>query len=119
MCVESIFFKAKKLQIKVLIGQSQIALRKNKLGNRTPTAGELKTPEGLQSLINHDDGFRFLTTLRGSPPYFEKAEKDLFAMIWQLGPASLFCSFSPAETKWNHLLRILDNHNITRIIVKN
>ena len=30
-------------------------------------------------------------------------------MIWQLGPASLFCSFSPAETKWNHLLRILDN----------
>ena len=70
MCVENIFFKAKKLQMKFLIGQSQIALRKNKLGNRTLTAGELKTPEGLQSLINHDDGFRFLRTLRGSPPYF-------------------------------------------------
>ena len=28
-------------------------------------------------------------------------------MIWQLGPASLFCSFSSAETKWIHLLRIL------------
>ena len=28
-------------------------------------------------------------------------------MIRQLGPASLFCSFSSAETKWNHLLRIL------------
>ena len=27
-------------------------------------------------------------------PYFEKAEKDPFAMIRQLGPASLFCSFS-------------------------
>ena len=109
MCVENIFFKAKKLQIKFLIGQSQIALRKNKLGNRTLTAGELKTPEGLQSLINHDDGFRFLRTLRGSPPYFERAKKDLFAMIRQLGPASLFCSFSSAETKWNHLLRILGN----------
>ena len=35
--------------------------------------------------------------------------KDLFAMIQQLGPASLFCSFSSAETKWNHLLRILGN----------
>ena len=109
MCVENIFFKAKKLQMKFLIGQSQIALRKNKLGNRTLTAGELKTPEGLQSLINHDDGFRFLRTLRGSPPYFERAKKDLFAMICQLGPASLFCSFSSAETKWNHLLRILGN----------
>ena len=28
-------------------------------------------------------------------------------MIWQLGPATLFCSFSSAETKWIHLLRIL------------
>ena len=107
MCVENIFFKAKKLQMKFLIGQSQLALRKNKMGNRTLTAGVLKTPEGLQSLINHDDGFRFLKTLRGSPPYFEKAKRDLFAMIRQLGSASLFCSFSSAETKWNHLLRIL------------
>ena len=28
-------------------------------------------------------------------------------MIRQLGPATLFCSFSSAETQWNHLLRIL------------
>ena len=27
-------------------------------------------------------------------------------MIRQLGPATLFCSFSSAETKWIHLLRI-------------
>ena len=106
MCVENIFFKAKKLQMKFLTGQLQIALRKNKIGNRILTAGVLKTTEGLQSLINHDDGFRFLK-LRGSPPYFESAKKDLFAMICQLGPATLFCSFSSAETKWNHLLRIL------------
>ena len=45
--------------------------------------------------------------MRGSPSYFEKAKKDLFAMIRQLGPASLFCSFLSAETRWIHLLRIL------------
>ena len=28
-------------------------------------------------------------------------------MIRQLGTASLFCSFSLAETQWIHLLRIL------------
>ena len=109
MCVENIFFKAKKLQMKLLLGQSQIALRKFKLGNRTLTAGQLKTPEGLGNLICHDEGYKFLRALRGSPPYFEKAKKDLFAMIRQLGPASLFCSFSSAETKWIHLLRILGN----------
>ena len=38
---------------------------------------------------------------------FEKAKKDIFAMIRQLGPATLFCSFSSAETQWIHLLRIL------------
>ena len=58
-----------------------------------------------------------MRALRGAPPYFEKAKKDLFAMIRQLGPATLFCSFSSAETKWIHLLRILgklvDHRNYT------
>ena len=40
-------------------------------------------------------------------PYFEKAKKDIFAIIRQLGPATLFCSFSSVETQWIHLLRIL------------
>ena len=43
-------------------------------------------------------------------PYFEKAKRDLFAMIRQLGPATLFCSFcrntvdtsskSSSKTSW-------------------
>ena len=37
---------------------------------------------------------------------FFKAKK-LHCKKNKLGPASLFCSFSSAETKWNHLLRIL------------
>ena len=48
MCVENIFFKAKKLQMKLLLERSQIALRKYKLRNRTLNAGQLKTPEGLK-----------------------------------------------------------------------
>ncbi len=92
--------------MKLLLGQPQIAWRKFGLGNRRLTAGDLKTPEDLGSLICHD-GYKFLRALRGSPLYFEKAKKDLFAMICQLGPASLFCSFLSAETKWIHLLKIL------------
>ena len=44
-------------------------------------------------------------------------------MIRQLGPATLFCSFSSAETQWIHLLRILgqlvDNKQYTNIELEN
>ena len=107
MCIENIFYKTKKLQMKILLGKSHIALRKCKGNNKSLNAGQLKQQGALDRLMHHDEGFRFLRALRGSPPYFEKAKKDLFAMIRQLGPATLFCSFSSAETKWIHLLRIL------------
>ena len=107
LCVENIFFKTKKLQMKILLGKSQIALRKCKGNNRTLTAGQLKQQGTLERLVRLDEGYKFLRALRGSPPYFEKAKKDIFAMIRQLGPATLFCSFSSAETQWIRLLRIL------------
>ena len=107
MCVENIFFKAKKLQMKIILGKSQIALRKCKGNKRALTAGQLKQQGTLERLVHLDEGYKFLRALRGSPPYFEKAKKDIFAMIRQLGPATLFCSFSSAETQWTHLLRIL------------
>lgn len=93
-CVENIFFKTKKLQMKILLGKSQIALPKCKGNQRILTAGQLKQEGALERLKHLDEGYKFLRALRGSPPYFEKAKKDIFAMIRQLGPANLFCSFS-------------------------
>lgn len=93
--------------MKILLGKSQIALRKHKRGLNRVTAGDLKKEGAFDKLIHADEGYRFLRSIRGSPPYFEKAKKDLFAMIRQLGPATLFCSFSAAETKWIHLLKML------------
>lgn len=93
--------------MKIILGKSHIALRKCKVNSRSLNAGHIKQEGALERLIRHDEGYKFLTALHGSPSYFEKAKKDLFAMIRQLGPASLFCSFSSAETRWIHLLRIL------------
>ena len=107
MCVENIFYKTKKLEMKILLGKSNIALRKCKGNNKNLNAQQLKEKGGIDRLIRYDEGFKVLRALRGSPPYFKKAKKDLFAMIRQLGPATLFCSFSSAETQWTHLLRIL------------
>ena len=76
--------------MKVLLGQTQIASRKCKQNTSTITAGQLKQPGTLGRMIPQDEGFKFLRAVRGSPPYFVKAKKDIFAMIRQLGPASLF-----------------------------
>ena len=73
--------------------------------DRKLNAYQLKHTGAIDKLICYD-GFKFLRALWGSPPYSEKAKKDLFA-IRQLGPATLFCSFSSAETQWTALLRIL------------
>ena len=81
MCVENIFFKTKKLQMKILLGKSQVALRKCKGNSRCLTAGQLKLKGTLERLVHLDEGHKFLRALRGSPPYFEKAKKDIFAMI--------------------------------------
>ena len=43
--------------------------------------------------VKQDDGFRVLKKLQGSPPYWEKAQKDVIAMIRQLDIPTWFCSF--------------------------
>ena len=67
------------------------------------TAGHLKQQGALERLVHLDEGYKLLRALRGSPPYFEKAKKDIFAMIRQLGPATLFCSFSSAEMPYFYM----------------
>ena len=102
VAIHRIFFKVKKLQMKILSGKCQVVLCTSTTKGRKITAGELKQEGALDKLCHANDGYRFLRALRRSPPYFEKAKKDLFAMIRQLGPTTLFCSFSAAE--WHHLI---------------
>ncbi|KAL9974360.1 hypothetical protein ACROYT_G011384 [Oculina patagonica] len=105
--VSNIFYKLKKLQIKRIQDTASLSLRKCKTKGRKLTAGDLKSPQQVNNLIQLDEGFRVLKDMRGSPAYFERCKKDLFAMIWQLGNPTWFCSFSAAETRWHHLLKML------------
>ena len=93
--------------MKTLLDKCQLALRKYQKKDSKLTAGDIRTGTGIKNLIFNDSAYRVMRANRGSPPYFEKAQKDLFAMIRVLGPATLFCSFSAAETRWLHLLSIL------------
>ena len=91
--------QTEKIANKANSGTARISLRKCKTKGKIYTAGELKSDDYLSKLINLDEGYRVLRNLRGSPPYFEKSKKDLFAMIGQLGNPTWFCSFSAAETR--------------------
>ena len=79
--VPNIFFKLKKVQALQIRDLATTALRKSK--NISYTAGELKSPINIQNILHHDEGFRFLKTLRSSPPYYQTKQKELFAMINQ------------------------------------
>ncbi|XP_070203476.1 uncharacterized protein [Littorina saxatilis] len=83
------------------------ALRKVKGSETRHTAGQLKGEGVIENLLRQDEGYRILKTLRSSPPYWQAREKDLFAMIRQLGEPTFFATFSAAETHWLDLLRVL------------
>ncbi|XP_070567337.1 uncharacterized protein [Ptychodera flava] len=85
----------------------QVFRESEKIRDANIKTGELQSPQNVDKIVRLDEGFRVLKTLRGSPPYWESAKKDIFAMIRQLGIPTFFMSFSSAESKWIHLLKIL------------
>lgn len=117
LCIPNIFYKLKKLQIKQIKDKVSLAVRKCKMNKQLFTAGNFLTPGFVDQLTMQNDGYRVLRTLRGSPPYWEQAKRDLFSMIRQIGIPTWFCSFSAAETKWEPLLKsltkLLYNKDIT------
>ncbi|XP_063951720.1 uncharacterized protein LOC135153231 [Lytechinus pictus] len=111
--VTNIFFKCKKLQMKQIKDKIWLSLRRVKTSGKSYTAGDVKQQDVVDSMVKLDEGYRIFRTLRGSPPYWETAKKDLFAMIRQLGLPTWFISLSSAESHWTDLLislgKLVDN----------
>jgi hypothetical protein len=82
-------------------------MRKCKLKGRKVTVQDVLSDDSVNQILKLNEGYKVLRTLRGSPPYWERAKKDIFAMIRQLGIPTWFCSFSSAEIKWLPLLHCL------------
>lgn len=93
-----------------MIEKTQISIRKSQLkcSNGKPvTLNMLQDPRTLSSLLRNDDALRFMQPIRGTPAYWSNAQKDLFAMLRQLGIPTWFCSFSAAEYRWNDDVRVI------------
>ncbi|XP_062573153.1 uncharacterized protein LOC134235086, partial [Saccostrea cucullata] len=105
-----IFFSQYMSELNQVIEKTQISLRKSlsKCSSGKPvTANMLQDPSTLSSLLRNDEAIRFMQPIRGTPAYWATAQKDLFAMLRQLGIPTWFCSFSAAEYRWNDAVRAI------------
>ena len=80
-----------------------IAIRQQPQSLGEITADHLKDPEKRKKIIGSDKGFRFLQNIRGTPAYWERTLRDLYAMVRQLGTPTWFCSFSAADRRWTEI----------------
>ncbi|KAJ8049087.1 hypothetical protein HOLleu_01668 [Holothuria leucospilota] len=94
------------MHMKQISDKVMLALRRCKTKGKQYTVKDILQEH--ETIVKLDDGYKIFKTLRNSPPYLEKRQKDLMAMIRQLGCPTYFVSLSAADTKWADLLRILD-----------
>lgn len=105
-----IFFSQYLSELKQVIDKTQISLRKSSEKTKDGThitSDMLQDPESLKKLLKNDDALRFLQPIRGTPSFWQNVQKDLFAMLRQLGIPTWFCSFSSAEFRWSEIINAL------------
>ena len=100
---EYIFFSQYANEVHQISSNISIALRigATKTADGRPiTASMLTNQDEVRQLIKRDQGYKFLTQVRGTPAFWEKSKKNLFAMIRQLGIPTFFVTFSAADRRW-------------------
>ena len=102
-----IFYSQYLSELKQVIDKTQISLRKSSRSNGDKVgAKSVQSASELKTLIQKDEALRFLQPIRGTPSYWQSAQKDLFAMLRQLGIPTWFCSFSAAEFRWADMINV-------------
>ncbi|XP_073714001.1 uncharacterized protein [Misgurnus anguillicaudatus] len=104
-----IFYAQYISEVEQILSNVSIALRKGfekgSLSEVTPDM--LTNPDSLQKILKFDEGYKFLRPVRGTPPYWMSTQKDLFALIRQLGIPTFFASFSSADLRWPEMLNTI------------
>ena len=103
-----LFYAQYVTEMKQIRDSVMIAMRQN--AGRF-SAGIVRDAEQLRQLMHHDQGYQFLKNVRGSPPYFKRAVKELIAMVAQIGCPQFFLTLSAADMSWPELFRIIGQQN--------
>ena len=75
------------------------------------SASTVSSAEQLRQLIRNDRAFQFLKNVRGSPAYFQRAVRELIAMVAQIGCPHFFLTLSAADMRWPELFKIIAQQN--------
>ncbi|KAG1927220.1 ATP-dependent DNA helicase PIF1 [Pimephales promelas] len=98
-----IFFAQFVTEMHMATSSMSIQMRKAKpmtRDGRRINCSLLQDKHELEKLVINKEATRFMQPLRGTPAYWEKSLRDLFAMLRQLGTPTFFCTFSAAEMRW-------------------
>ena len=108
--VDYIFYAQYISEIHQVLSSVSIALRKGcvktKQGHNL-TASMLNNKDKLRNMLKSDNGYKFLKPIRGTSPYWQSTQRDIYAMIRQLGLPTWFASFSSADMRWPEIINTL------------
>ncbi|XP_053178284.1 uncharacterized protein LOC128361756 [Scomber japonicus] len=104
--LDYIFYAQYLSEINQVVSNVSIALRKGYHGgeNTQITSSMLASTDFVKNVLKCDMGYKFLKPIRGTPVFWQSVQKDLFAMVRQLGIPTWFCSFSSADLRWTELM---------------
>ncbi|XP_046348179.2 uncharacterized protein LOC124128768 [Haliotis rufescens] len=103
-----IFYAQYLSEVEQVMSNVSIAMRKgSQCHGRKVTTENLTDADSLRGILKSDEGYRFLKPIRGTPPFWQSAQKDLFAMLRQLGVPTWFCSFSSADMRWPEMIETI------------
>ena len=88
---------------------SQINIAMKKMCTNQVTAGMLSNnfTDTVKSFIAKDEGYSFMTPIKGTPAYWKKFLSEVLAMVKQLGLPTFFMTLSCADLRWNELISII------------
>ena len=83
-----------------------IALRKTR-GNTLKASDVRQHTRHLQQMMYNDQAYLFLCQVPGSPPYWQRFQYEVKAMVQQLGLPTWFLTLSCADLRWNDLVQVV------------
>ncbi|XP_063411255.1 uncharacterized protein LOC134694188 [Mytilus trossulus] len=104
-----IFFCQYMSELDRVMSNVQISLRKGSVfsDGQKVTSKMLCNKESLNGLFRKDEAIKFMKPVRGTPPYWQSIQKDIFCMIRQLGIPTFFASFSSADFRWKEIVETI------------
>ncbi|XP_052680033.1 uncharacterized protein LOC128160727 [Crassostrea angulata] len=103
---EYIFFAQYTAELEEIFSSVSIAMRKS-VDLSHLTSSTFLDSSKMKKMLKKDECYRFLQAVRGSPAYWEKTMRDLFAMLKQLGIPTFFITFSAAERRWTEIMEAI------------